>query len=41
MESSQHTLKESISLSGIGLHSGYKVKLNIKPAGPTTVSGLN
>ncbi|HFQ80532.1 MAG TPA: UDP-3-O-acyl-N-acetylglucosamine deacetylase [Desulfobacterales bacterium] len=32
MESSQHTLKESISLSGIGLHSGYKVKLNIKPA---------
>ncbi len=32
MESSQHTLKESISLSGIGLHSGCKVKLNIKPA---------
>ncbi len=32
MESSQHTLKESISFSGVGLHSGYKVKLNIKPA---------
>ncbi len=32
MESSQHTLKESVSLSGIGLHSGYKVRLNIKPA---------
>ncbi len=32
MESSQHTLKEGISFSGVGLHSGYKVKLNIKPA---------
>ncbi len=32
MESSQHTLKESISFYGVGLHSGYKVKLNIKPA---------
>lgn len=32
MESSQHTLKKSISFSGVGLHSGYKVKLNIKPA---------
>ena len=32
MEALQHTLKKSVSLRGIGLHSGYPVKLTIKPA---------
>jgi len=32
MEALQHTLKKAVSLRGIGLHSGYPVKLTIKPA---------
>ena len=28
----QHTLREAVSLEGVGLHSGVSVKLTIKPA---------
>lgn len=30
--SNQHTIKESVSLSGVGLHTGANVKITIKPA---------
>ena len=33
---SQKTIKKSISLSGVGLHSGLKVNLKIKPAEPNS-----
>ena len=33
---SQKTIKNSIKLSGVGLHSGLKANLNIKPAEPNT-----
>jgi UDP-3-O-[3-hydroxymyristoyl] N-acetylglucosamine deacetylase len=32
MEASQHTLKNSVSFKGIGLHSGYTVDLTVNPA---------
>ncbi|MCB0480756.1 MAG: bifunctional UDP-3-O-[3-hydroxymyristoyl] N-acetylglucosamine deacetylase/3-hydroxyacyl-ACP dehydratase [Flavobacteriales bacterium] len=34
MSDKQRTLKESFSISGIGLHTGKKVTLNVKPAAP-------
>jgi UDP-3-O-[3-hydroxymyristoyl] N-acetylglucosamine deacetylase/3-hydroxyacyl-[acyl-carrier-protein] dehydratase len=30
----QHTLKESVTLSGVGLHTGYNVTMTIRPANP-------
>jgi len=36
MELRQHTVAEEISCTGIGLHSGKKVKLTIKPAPPNS-----
>lgn len=35
----QHTLKEQVSISGAGIHTGKPVTLNIMPAGPHT--GIN
>ena len=32
----QKTIAEKISLSGIGIHTGEKVNLNILPASPNT-----
>ena len=32
----QKTLKKSVSFSGIGLHSGNKIKMILKPAPPDT-----
>ena len=32
----QKTLKETIAIDGIGLHSGKKVHMEIKPAKPNT-----
>ena len=37
MSDLQKTLKEDISLSGVGLHTGKKVNLTIKPARKTLV----
>ncbi len=35
----QHTLKETVTISGTGIHTGCAVTLNIKPAAPNT--GIN
>ena len=32
----QHTLKNAINCSGVGLHSGHKVTLRLHPAAPDT-----
>ena len=32
----QKTLKKNVKLNGVGLHSGNKVNLNIKPSEPNT-----
>ena len=39
MFSYQKTLKKKISISGIGLHSGQPVKINLVPSDPNT--GIN
>ena len=36
MDYKQRTLRDEVSCTGIGLHSGEKVKINIKPAPPDT-----
>ena len=32
----QHTIKTSVSATGIGVHSGKEVKITLKPASPNT-----
>ena len=32
----QRTLKKSISATGVGLHTGYKVEMTLRPAAPDT-----
>ncbi len=35
----QHTLKQKVTISGVGIHTGQSVTMNIKPADPST--GIN
>ncbi|HEV8083134.1 MAG TPA: bifunctional UDP-3-O-[3-hydroxymyristoyl] N-acetylglucosamine deacetylase/3-hydroxyacyl-ACP dehydratase [Chitinophagaceae bacterium] len=35
----QHTLKQEVTISGVGIHTGQSVTMNIKPADPNT--GIN
>ena len=36
LQSNQKTIKEKISLKGIGLHNGVEVSLTVKPSKPNT-----